>query len=56
MILHVTHAVRDGGGVVYAVARTGLILLSLFANLDRVWAALPLISGANHFEPTDLPQ
>ena len=30
-------------------------LLLLFENLDGIWAALPLISKANHFELTDFP-
>ena len=32
------------------------LFLSLIVNYERIWAALPLISGANHFESADFPR
>ena len=42
------------GGVVDM--RDGVPLLSsLIVNFERIWAALPLIPGANYFESADFP-
>ena len=57
--LCVTHAARNVSrtkGLSCGSARDVYLLLSLIAIFERIWAALPLISGANHFESVDFPQ
>ena len=59
VILCVTRAARDGShleGLSRDSGRDVPLLLSLIATFERIWAALPLISGANHFELADFPQ
>ena len=47
--IHLEELSRDFG-------RDVPLLLSLIATFERIWAALPLISGANHFESADFPR
>ena len=59
VILCVTRATRDRSrleGPSRGSARDVPLLLSLIANFERIWAALHLISGANHFESADFPR
>ena len=57
--LCVTRTARDGScleGLSRGAARDVPLLLSLIGFFERIWAAFPLISGANHFESADFPR
>ena len=59
VIICVTRLARDGShleGPSQDSGRDVPLLLSLIALFERIWAALPLISGANHFESADFPR
>ena len=59
VILCVTRVARDGShleGLSQGSGRDVLLLLSLIATFGRIWAGLPFISGANHFESADFPR
>ena len=59
VVLCVTRVAWDGWcleGPSWGFACDVPLLLSLIAIFERIWAALPLIYGANHFESADFPQ
>ena len=59
VIICVTRMARDGShleGLSRDSGRDVPLLLSLIATFGRIWASLPLIFGANHFELADFPR
>ena len=58
-ILCVPRVARDGSHLEELSRDTGRdvsLLLSLIVTFERIWAVLPLISGANHFGSADFPR